>query len=107
MHKTIGRRLSEKNKKIFYMDQDVLNLTLRGDIFFIDNSWNFQWQYLWRLHTIPDQYRQEYVKCAERPRIMHYAGDKKPWERPDLEMADIFGKQPAIQPVMKKYCLQI
>ncbi len=80
----------KKIRKFFYMDQDVLNLTLRGDIFFIDNSWNFQWQYLWRLHTIPDQYRQEYVKCAEHPRIMHYAGDKKPWERPDLEMADIF-----------------
>lgn len=79
-------------RKFFYMDQDVLNLTLQGDVLFIEESWNFQWQYLWRLYTIPERERQAYLKNAKDPRIIHYAGDKKPWEKPELEMADIFWK---------------
>lgn len=77
-------------RRFFYMDQDVLNLTLQGDVCFIESSWNFQWQYLWRLYTIPEQYRKEYLKNAQYPQIIHYAGDKKPWEKPDFDMADIF-----------------
>ena len=79
-------------RKFFYMDQDVLNLTLRDEVFFIDSRWNFQWQYLWRLYTVLNKYQQRYIEDAGSPKIIHYAGNIKPWERPDLELADVFWK---------------
>lgn len=77
-------------RKYVYMDQDVLNLALRHEVCFLESEWNFQWQYLWRLETILPEYLDNYIKDSKKARIIHYAGDKKPWARPDLEKADLF-----------------
>lgn len=77
-------------RKYIYMDQDVLNLALRHEVCFLDSVWNFQWQYLWRLETIFPEYIDRYMSDSKNARIVHYAGDKKPWTRPDLEKADLF-----------------
>lgn len=79
-------------RKYIYMDQDVLNLALNNDVCFLDSAWNFQWQYLWRLDTIYPGYVEKYIKDSKNAKIIHYAGDKKPWMRPDLEKADLFWK---------------
>ncbi len=82
---------SEKENRTFvYMDQDVLNLALKGDVCFLDSAWNFQWMYFWRLDTIYPEYREAYVRDSREAKIIHYAGDKKPWQRPDLEKAELF-----------------
>ena len=77
-------------RKYIYMDQDVLNLALRHEVCFLESVWNFQWQYLWRLETILPEYVENYISDSKKVRIIHYAGDKKPWARPDLEKADLF-----------------
>lgn len=77
-------------RKYIYMDQDVLNLALKDEVCFLESVWNFQWQYLWRLDTIYPEYVEEYIQNSQNAKIIHYAGDKKPWMRPDLEKADLF-----------------
>lgn len=77
-------------RKYIYMDQDVLNLALKDEVSFLDSAWNFQWQYLWRLDTIYPEYVKKYIHDSRNAKIIHYAGDKKPWIRPDLEKADLF-----------------
>lgn len=79
-------------RRYVYMDQDVLNRALKEDVCFLDSAWNFQWMYLWRLDTIYPEYRADYLKDSREAKIMHYAGEKKPWQRPDLENADLFWK---------------
>jgi len=79
-------------RKYMYMDQDVLNLALKDEVCFLESTWNFQWQYLWRLDTIYPEYVEKYVNDSRNAKIIHYAGDKKPWGRPDLEKADLFWK---------------
>jgi len=80
----------KSERKYTYMDQDVLNLALKDDVCFLKSAWNFQWQYLWRLDTIYPEYVEQYVLDSQSAKIIHYAGDKKPWMRPDLEKADLF-----------------
>lgn len=80
----------KENRKYIYMDQDVLNRTLKGEVCFLDSIWNFQWQYLWRLDIVYPDYQEKYIKDSQKAKIIHYAGDKKPWQRPDLEKADLF-----------------
>ena len=80
----------KENRKYIYMDQDVLNRTLKGEVCFLDSIWNFQWQYLWRLDKVYPDYQEKYIKDSQKAKIIHYAGDKKPWQRPDLEKADLF-----------------
>ncbi|MCH5186188.1 MAG: hypothetical protein J1F64_08700, partial [Oscillospiraceae bacterium] len=68
----------------------VLNLILEDDKCFLDGEWNAQWQYLWRLDAVYPKYRKQYVTYLNHAKILHYAGDKKPWQHPELEMADKF-----------------
>ena len=77
-------------RKYIYMDQDVLNIALKHEVCFLDSGWNFQWQYLWRMETILPEYLDNYIHDSRNAKIIHYAGDKKPWARPDLEKADLF-----------------
>ncbi len=78
------------NRKYIYMDQDVLNKALLGKVCFLESVWNFQWQYLWRLDTVYPEYQKSYIGDSQTAKIIHYAGDKKPWQRPDLPKADLF-----------------
>lgn len=80
----------KSERKYIYMDQDVLNLALKGEVCFLESEWNFQWSYFWRLDTIFPQYIEKYVSDSRNARIIHYSGNQKPWNRPDLEKADLF-----------------
>lgn len=91
----IGLKLLEedyknKHRKFIYVDQDVLNVTVCNNVEFIDDRWNFQWAFSWRLDCIYDEYRERYEKVSEKPWIIHYAGDRKPWSYPLLPNAHYF-----------------
>ncbi len=79
-----------RNRKFIYVDQDVLNVTLGRDVEYLEDRWNFQWEFLWRLDSIYDGYRKRYEKASSDPWILHYAGDRKPWSYPWLPYADYF-----------------
>lgn len=79
-----------KARKFIYVDQDVLNITAYNNVEFLDERWNFQWEFLWRLDSIYDGYREKYERTSKEPWIIHYAGDRKPWSYPLLPGADYF-----------------
>lgn len=67
-----------------YMDQDVINKLFEGDIAHLDQSWNTMHYHsgerkeLIDLHA-PIAIREEYLQARENPKIIHYAGNRKPW----------------------------
>lgn len=78
------------NRLYIYADQDLLQITLHDKVLFLDDRWNFQFQYLWRKEVIYDQCREKYEKTWQDPWIIHYAGDRKPWVYPEIEGASYF-----------------
>ncbi|MCI8583111.1 MAG: glycosyltransferase family 8 protein [Dorea sp.] len=88
--KALSEDYKNKRRKFIYVDQDVLNVTVYHDVKFLDDRWNFQWEFLWRLDGIYDGYREKYVNTSKEPWIIHYAGDRKPWSYPLLPCADYF-----------------
>lgn len=88
--KALSDDYKNDNRKFIYVDQDVLNVTVYNDVEFVDDRWNFQWEFLWRLESIYDDYRKDYERASKRPWIIHYAGDKKPWSYPLLPYAEFF-----------------
>lgn len=88
--KVLSEDYKNERRKFIYVDQDVLNTTVYKDIKFIDDRWNFQWEFTWRLEGIYDEYRERYETAAKEPWIIHYAGDRKPWSYPSLLFADYF-----------------
>lgn len=77
-------------RKLIYADNDALNLVLYEKCKILDDKWNFQWQYLWKMETVYEQYREAYEKTAQNPYIIHFTGKMKPWTHPDYPMADLF-----------------
>lgn len=50
-----------------FNDQDILNLVLKDHVEFIDISWNVQ------------EISPEKFDCADDVKVIHYAGEEKPW----------------------------
>lgn len=68
--------LSERGKDFPYADQDALNIAMDGNVLFIDNRWN----YLFNWFT--DEQKENYFYHASTtPRIVHFTGGRKPWYR--------------------------
>lgn len=89
------KRLSEKypgyelmehasKHKYRYMDQDVLNELFQNEKIILGMEWNVM-HYL-KGHRealinewMPKQFQKEYMIARENPKIVHYAGNIKPW----------------------------
>ena len=64
------RLMAEDGAKFQYLDQDVLNLLLKGHMKIIGDEWNFAtWNYD----------RQKRIRKTAK--ILHYTGKDKPWTR--------------------------
>lgn len=62
------------NSALPYPDQDALNAVMDGNVKFIDNRWN----YLYNWYS--EEQRETYFYHAETtPRILHFTGSRKPW----------------------------
>lgn len=80
-------------ERLYYQDQDILNITCQGAIYHLPPEYN-------RFAYFPDEeYRQfveegmytqeECEKAIHRPTIIHYAGDK-PWKRYDGNLCSLW-----------------
>lgn len=80
-------------ERLYYQDQDILNITCQGAIYHLPPEYN-------RFAYFPDEeYRQfveegmytqeECEKAVHRPTIIHYAGDK-PWKRYDGNLCSLW-----------------
>ncbi len=88
--RALAEDYQNKRRKFIYVDQDVLNVTVGKDVEYLNDRWNFQWEFLWRPDSIYAEYRERYERASQDPWILHYAGDRKPWSYPWLPFADYF-----------------
>ena len=78
-----------------YNDQDVLNMRCHGRVKYLDMSWNLLTDCdHTRISRVivhaPEDIRRQYQAAREAPRIIHYAGYRKPWHKPSEDMAPYF-----------------
>lgn len=80
-------------RKLYYQDQDILNITCKGAIRYLPLKYN-------RLAYMPEEEyhrfveegictQEEYAQAMENPVIVHYAGDK-PWNRYDTNLGALW-----------------
>jgi lipopolysaccharide biosynthesis glycosyltransferase len=67
------------NDSLYYFDQDVINIMLRGTILPLNLQWNFAVWRMRRYFTIHPQTLRRYDEARERATIVHFAGHEKPW----------------------------
>ncbi|EEB1617048.1 glycosyltransferase family 8 protein [Salmonella enterica subsp. enterica serovar Enteritidis] len=65
--------LSEYGNKLTYFDQDALNIAMDGHVKFIDNKWN----YLFNWFT--EEQKETFFYQKNIPMIVHFTGPRKPW----------------------------
>lgn len=88
----LAQDYKRKDRRLYFADQDALNIVLYENYYILDKRWNYQPQYLWRVQEVFEVFRQEYVADQEGAFIMHFAGTRKPWHYPELPQSDIFWK---------------
>lgn len=67
------------DRKYWFLDQDVLNKNLFGDVFFIDNKWNSTTIDPIHIDYLNESELKIYNESIDRPFIIHFAGENKPW----------------------------
>lgn len=88
-------------QKLYYQDQDILNITCKGAIRYLPLKYN-------RLAYLPEEEyhrfveeglctQEEYRQAMESPVIIHYAGDK-PWKRYDTNLGSLWWEYVNSQP---------
>lgn len=88
-------------QKLYYQDQDILNITCKGAIRYLPLKYN-------RLAYMPEEEyhrfveeglctQEEYRQAMESPVIVHYAGDK-PWKRYDTNLGSLWWEYVNSQP---------
>ncbi|MFT9424781.1 MAG: DUF4422 domain-containing protein [Acetobacter syzygii] len=66
-------------KKYWFLDQDVLNKNLKGDVHFLDHQWNFLFIHKNNMPYLGASDKALYEDSLKAPKILHFAGALKPW----------------------------
>ncbi len=79
------------------LDQDVLNKLAQGQVKFVGMEWNvmFDWKFERITENIsyaPKYLYDDYMEARKAPKIVHYAGPDKPWDKPSSDLAYYFWK---------------
>ncbi len=73
-------------------DQDIMNAVFYGHVEFIPTNWNLEWQIPLEFNDyrklLPIKYFEAYQTALENPYIIHYASSRKPWNEPNIGLAD-------------------
>ena len=80
----------KSNQKFIAPDQDILNLVCGENICYLPPEWNVCWH--WKDYISPrllKKYRV-YETGTNPPALIHYASDRKPWNSPEKELADLW-----------------
>ena len=100
-----------RDRDLLCPDQDAINVCCKGKIYRLPDEWNFQWHHLIpgvEIGGFTSDYKQRYDKVLKKgPKIIHYTSYKKPWDEPELKLADVFWKYfktiPYYDALMKKF----
>lgn len=103
----VGLRMLEE-KRYLCQDQDVLNILCQNQVKFIDGHWNVEWQHLTPegKDMILDETRKDVLSYEKDPYIVHYTTRFKPWNHPEIELAEYFWAE-AKETVFYEELLQI
>ena len=86
--------MSKNNFKI--QEQDGLNLLFENDVYFLNNEWNTYsycgGTYILAAQLAPATEYEKYILARKKPKIIHYAGRIKPWDKFDDDFAHEFWK---------------
>lgn len=87
------RMKEELGKRYWFNDQDIINKVCKGRKHFLDMSWNIA-HGNGDLDTffadLPAQLHDEFFLKRKNPKIIHFAGNNKPWLMPEIEFGDEF-----------------
>lgn len=94
-----GMRMLEE-KRYPTQDQDVINILCQspenvGKVKLIDGRWNVEWHHLYEegAEVYIDAVRKGSLDLVKDPFIIHYTGPQKPWNHPELELAEYFWQE--------------
>lgn len=72
-------------------EQDALNLIFDGKIYLLDLRWNIfnkRSETEEYINNAPSESKKKYEDAYKKPYIIHYAGNPKPWNFPDVGYAE-------------------
>ena len=86
-----------------YADQDVLNQACQGRVLYLDMAWNVlsdcdKKRISEVIEYAPATLYQSYMQSRNQPKIVHFAGFKKPWQYPDEDFGELFWQYAGIAP---------
>lgn len=86
-------------------DQDVLNIVCKNKVFYLPQEWNtlMCWTEEERtrmdiIKMAPRDLYQEYMTARKKPKIVHFAGYQKPWQKGDCDFSEYFWKYAIMSP---------
>lgn len=79
-----------RTNRYWFLDQDILNKYLVGDVQFLDPVWNSVSLPSGHGRALPAHIYNEYVESRKNPSMIHYAGAVKPWNDPRSEFAQYY-----------------
>ena len=79
-----------KNWKQF--DQDLLNYLCQDAVKIIDAGWDFLEDIYGTYQSLPKKLFQEFLASEKNPKIIHFAGSRKPWIKTDSKYNKEFWK---------------
>lgn len=79
-----------KRNRYWFLDQDILNKYLVGDVKFLDLTWNSVSLPPGHGSALPVDIYNAYLESRKNPSMLHYAGAVKPWNDPSSEFAQYY-----------------
>ena len=94
-----------------FHDQDVINKLCFNRIKYIESSWNVEyhipiWSPDWR-KQIPLELLDNYIESREKPKIVHFAGGIKPWQKLNIQLGEYFWKYARLSPVYEQLMIDL
>ena len=92
---TLEQWLTFASKPYRYNDQDVLNIYCEGRVKYLDMAWNLitDCDHTRVSHVLihaPAHIQEEYAIAHAAPKIIHYAGHRKPWHKATEDLGYYF-----------------
>ncbi|MBQ8451293.1 MAG: glycosyltransferase family 8 protein [Clostridia bacterium] len=73
-------------------DQDLFNYVAKDSVVILDAAWDFMEDQDGSYAKLPEHLFNEYLESEKNPKIIHYAGTRKPWLRTNSKFNDNFWK---------------
>ena len=77
-------------RKLVFMDQCALNIVCENRVFFIPKEWNYEWLFLFFPESSMKRNPEAVFEILSNPALVHYSGIEKPWQYPNMPLAEIF-----------------